>query len=144
MANQKDVRRIALSLPETIEDEKHFAFSVMNKGKPKGIAWVWLERVAPRKARVPCPDVLAVRVANLGEKELLLASDDEKFFTEPHYNGFPAILVRLPAIDRKELEALITEAWRCVAPRALVQELAESRKSAPPRRPPRRKPKAGK
>jgi len=48
---------------------------------------------------VPNPEVLAVRVASLAEKEELLAADPEKFFTEPHYNGFPAVLVRLPAID---------------------------------------------
>jgi len=54
--------------------------------------------------------------------EMLLASDEEKFFTEPHYNGYPAILVRLPTIDVDELAELITLAWRCQAPRALVKE----------------------
>jgi len=48
---------------------------------------------------VPNPEVLAVRVASLAEKDELIAADPEKFFTEPHYNGFPAVLVRLPAID---------------------------------------------
>jgi hypothetical protein len=67
--------------------------------------------------------VLAVRVASLAEKEELLAADPEKFFTEPHYNGFPAVLVRLPAIDADELAELITDAWRCQAPRALAAEL---------------------
>ena len=135
MATQNDVRRIALSLPETFEEENHFAFSVLNKGKAKGIAWVWLERIEPKKARVPCPDVLAVRVANLGEKELLLASGEDKIFTEPHYNGYPAVLVRLAAIDTDELEALLTEAWRSAAPRALVAVFDETR-GAPPREPP--------
>ena len=55
MATQADVRRLALSLPETEETRNHFAFSVRNKGKLKGFVWVWLERVAPRKARVPQP-----------------------------------------------------------------------------------------
>jgi hypothetical protein len=98
MADQDDVRRIAMALPEVRESEDRFAFSVLNKGKEKGIAWVWQERVDPKKARVPQPAVLAVRVANSAEKESLLAADEEKFFTEPHYNGFPAILVRLAAI----------------------------------------------
>jgi hypothetical protein len=66
--------------------------------------------------------VIAVRVANDAEKQLLLASDEQKFFTEPHYNGFPAVLVRLAAIEVDELEELITDAWRCQAPRALVKE----------------------
>jgi hypothetical protein len=74
---------------------------------------------------VPNPDVIAVRVANAEEKEMLLASDEEKFFTEPHYNGFPAILIRLAAIDADELEELIVEGWRAQAPRALVKELDE-------------------
>ncbi len=122
MADQGDVRRIALSLPETREEEGHFAFSVRNRGKQKGIAWVWLERVEPKKPRVPRPDVIAVRVANQSEKAMLLASDEEKFFTEPHYNGYPAVLVRLAAIDSDELAELIIDAWRCQAPRALVTE----------------------
>jgi hypothetical protein len=122
VADQDDARRIALSLPETFEEEGRFAFSVLNKGKPKGIAWVWLERVEPKQPRVPRPDVLAVRVANQSEKETLLVADAEKFFTEPHYNGYPAILVRLPAVDVGELRELLTDAWRCQAHRSLVEE----------------------
>ena len=121
MANQSDVRRIARLLPGTVESRERFAFSVLNKDKEKGYAWVWLERIEPKKARVPNPKVLAVRVADLVEKELLLAADEEKFFTEPHYNGFPAILVRLPAVKTSELRVLLTAAWRCQAPRALVE-----------------------
>lgn len=48
--------------------------------------------------------------------------DPGKFFTEPHYNGFPAVLVRLPAIDAGELAELITDAWRCQAPRSLAAD----------------------
>jgi len=120
MATQDDVRRIALSFPEAEEGADRFAFAVRAKGKPGGFAWVWLERVAPKTARVPNPGVLAVRVANLAQKELLLASDQTKFFTEPHYDGFPAILVRLEAVSVSELELLLADAWRCQAPAALV------------------------
>jgi hypothetical protein len=70
---------------------------------------------------VPNPEVVAIRVADQEEKELLLAADEGKFFTEPHYNGYPAVLVRLPTIGVEELEGLIVEAWRCQAPRALVE-----------------------
>ncbi len=122
MASQQDVCRIALSLPETIQEESGFAFAVVNGAKQKGFAWVWMERLEAKKPKVPRPDVIALRVANEEEKELLLASDDAKFFTEPHYNGFPAILVRLPAIDAEELAELITDAWRCLAPRSLVSD----------------------
>jgi len=120
MASQEDVRRIALSLPETSEGEKGFGFGVMNRGKSKGFVWAWNERVVLKKPKVPNPDVLAVRVADETEKQMLLASDTEKFFTEPHYNGFPAVLVRLPAISADELAELITDAWRCMAPAALI------------------------
>ncbi len=119
MATQADVRRIALSLPETEETPGRFAFSVRNRGKLKGFVWVWLERVAPRKPRVPQPQVVALRVANLFDKDFLLAQDPEKFFTEPHYNGFPAVLVRLPAVTAGELRSLITEAWRSQAPKEI-------------------------
>jgi len=119
LATQADVRRIALSLPETEEAPNHFAFSVRIKGKPKGFVWVWMERVTPKQARVPQPKVIAVRVASLEDKDFLLALDPAKFFTEPHYNGFPAVLVRLPAVTVRELRPIITEAWRSMqkAPR---------------------------
>jgi hypothetical protein len=122
MANQQDVRRLALSLPDTIEGEEHFAFAVLNKGEQNRFAWVWLELTEPDEARTPNLDVLAIRVANRAEKDALLASDRDKFFTEPHYNSFPAVLVRLPAISEDELQALLTDAWRCMAPRTLVKE----------------------
>lgn len=130
MATQADVRRIALSLPEVEEAPNHFAFAVRNKGKLKGFAWVWLERIAPKKARVPQPSVVALRVANLVDKDFLLRLDPVKFFTEPHYDGFPAILVRLPAVTARQLRPLITEAWRCQAPKALVIEHAPGRRPA--------------
>ena len=116
MATRAQVRRIALALPGTVEAPDYFAFSVPNKGKLKGFAWVWLERLAPKKARVPNPGVLAVRVANLGQKSALLSADPAKFFTEPHYNGFPAVLVRLDAVTVADLKVLLAEAWRCQAP----------------------------
>ena len=123
MATRDDVRQIALALPEVIEDGDRFAFSVAatGKAKPKSFAWVWLERVDPKKGRVPNPSVLAIRVANLIEKDALLASDPaaEKFFTEAHYNGYPAVMVRLAAVDIDELEELLTEGWRAAAPKRL-------------------------
>jgi hypothetical protein len=120
MATQDDVRRIALALPETSEGEDHFGFGVLSKGKLRGFAWAWNQRVEPNKPKVRSPEVLAVRVANQAAKEELLAADPAKFFTEPHYNGFPAVLVRLPAIDVSELAELITDAWRSQAPTDLA------------------------
>jgi len=120
MATQEDIRRAALALPQTVEADDRFAFSVLNKGKAKGFAWVWMERVDPKKARIPNPEVIAIRVADDAEKQALLAEDGDKFFTEPHYNGYPAILVRVAAIEPDEIEELVIDAWRCMAPKALV------------------------
>jgi hypothetical protein len=133
MASQADVRRIALSLPETEQAPDGFAFSVRNKGKLKGFVWVWMERLAPRKPRVPQPNVIAIRVASLDDKDFLLALDPAKFFTEPHYNGFPAVLVRLPALTVRELKPLITQAWRCQAPKDLDPKGKTRRRPAPGR-----------
>ncbi|HEV8125304.1 MAG TPA: MmcQ/YjbR family DNA-binding protein [Gemmatimonadales bacterium] len=134
MATQSDVRRIALSLPGTEEAPNHFAFSVRNKGKLKGFAWVWMERVAPKKPRVPQPEVIAVMVASLDDKEFLLGLDPAKFFTEPHYNGFRAVLVRLPAVTARELRPILTEAWRCQAPKDLDLKKKGSRRRPAARR----------
>ena len=127
VADQTDVRRIAMALPDASEEDDRFAFAVDNKGKRKAFAWVWLERVESAAPRVPRDDVVAVRVANQATKEALLASDPDKFFTEPHYKGFPAVLVRLPAIDATELEELLIDAWRCQAPRPLVKAFDQER-----------------
>jgi hypothetical protein len=91
MATHADVRRIALSLPAAEQVRGRFAFSVRARGKLKAFVWVWMERVTPKKPRVPNFDVIAVRVANPGEKERLLAANPGAFFTEPHYDGFPAV-----------------------------------------------------
>lgn len=121
MATQADVRRIALALPDTEESRDDFAFSVRNKEKRKGFVWVWKERIDPKKPRVPNPGVIAARVPNLAQKDLLITTDPAKFFTEPHYNGFPAVLVRLDAVTVADLKVLIADAWRCMAPAALVR-----------------------
>jgi hypothetical protein len=122
MATQDDVRRICSKLPGAVEDGERFGFSVEVKGKPKGFLWSWAERIDPKKARVHNDGVIAVIVPSLGVKEIILQSDSEKFFTEPHYNNFPAVLVRLAAIEPDELEDLIVEAWRCKAPKELVNQ----------------------
>ena len=134
MATQADVRRIALALPGVEEASDHFAFSVPGKPKPKGIAWVWKERVEPKKPRVPNPKFLAVRVANLAEKDLIIATEPAKYFTEPHYNGFPAVLVRLEAVTVADLRPLLEEAWRCLAPASLVRESAGKASTRSPSR----------
>ena len=123
MATQDDVRRICSKLPGAVEGEGRFGFSVEVKGKAKGFLWSWAERVHPKKARVINDAVIAISVPNLATKEIILGSDSgEKIFTEPHYNGYPAVLVRLEAIGLQELEDLIIEAWRCKASSDLVKQ----------------------
>jgi hypothetical protein len=119
MATQEDVRRIALSLPETTQDPRGFRFFV----KDKQFAWAYMERVEANRPRIARTDVIAIRVANDLEKQSLLGMDSEKFFTTPHYNGYPAVLVRLPEVDVDLLRELLTDAWRSRAPRRLVAEL---------------------
>lgn len=127
MATQADVRRIALALLGTEEAEGRFAFSVRVKDKLKGYTWVWMERIEPKKPRVANPKVLAVRVANLAQRDLLIAAEPEKFFTEPHYNGFPAVLVRLAAVSAADLRTLLAEAHRCMAPAKATPAKARKR-----------------
>jgi hypothetical protein len=122
MADQSDVRRIALSLPEVEQSAEGFAFGVRRGATTKGICWVWQERIEPTKPRVPNPEVLAVRVGGEHEKRELIAAAPDRFFTEPHYNGYPAVLVRLAAIDEAELRELLTDAWRLKAAPKLVRE----------------------
>ena len=121
VATQDDVRRIALALPGTTEDPDAFRFLV----EGRAFAWRWLERIDPRRARVPSHAVLAVRVAHESEKEVLIDMDPAVFFTEPHYDGYPAILVRLAPIGAELLTAILTDAWRARAPKRLLVRAGE-------------------
>lgn len=127
MVTQDDVRRIALALPAATERPDRFAFAVENKGKLKDFAWVWAERSDPKAPRLPNPGVLAIRVRGEEQKQFLIGSQPDVFFTEPHYNGFPAVLVRLEAIEDSQLEELLEAAWRIQAPRGLVSESRQAK-----------------
>jgi hypothetical protein len=117
MPDWADVRRILAALPETEEDSDRLRFTV--HGKP--ICWPWLERVEAGKPRVPRLDVMAVRVANELDKEGLLAAGHAAIFSEPHYDGWPAVLVRLAVVPADLLDQLLTDAWRWQAPRSVVR-----------------------
>jgi hypothetical protein len=66
------------------------------------------------------PDALVLRVVDMGEREALLQGQPRAFFTTPHYDGHPYVLVRLAAVDPQELAELLEDAWRTVAPKRLV------------------------
>jgi hypothetical protein len=114
------VRRIALSLPSAVQDGDKIGYLVEGG---KAFAWTWKKRIEPKKARVEQLDVFAVRISGEEEKAVLIAADPAKFFTEAHYNGYPAVLVRLDEIDADELAELLTDAWRLAAPRKLLAAL---------------------
>jgi len=76
----------------------------------------------------PQGDILGVRVADEGVKFALIADEPELYFTTPHFDGYPAVLVKLAAIDEGGLRELIVDAWLTQAPKRLVQEfLGETR-----------------
>jgi hypothetical protein len=109
MATEADVRRIALSLPETTEKPSYGTPGFRVKDK------LFL------RLRTEAEGGLVVFVADLDEKEALLAADPKKFFTTPHYDGYASVLVNLSAIGVKELREVITDSWRCRAPKKVLQ-----------------------
>ena len=119
--SQTDVRRIALSLPGAEEGAPpRFSILVANKGKSRGFVWDWMERVHPKQPKLANERVIAARVRNVSARDMMIAADPRVFFTEPHYNGYPAVLVRLDAVTMSQLEIIVTEAWRCLAPKELT------------------------
>ena len=124
MASWDDVRRLALALPETSERPSYGglpAWSVKSK------AFVW-DRPLSAKDRdelgdaAPDGAVLGAYVADEGVKQALIADSPDVFFTTSHFDGYPAVLARLDAIDEQDLTELITEAWRCRAPKRLASQ----------------------
>src|SRR5262249_39332721 len=122
VATWNDVRRIALAMPETTEQPSRGFPQWRVKGT--GVCWGRPPRRAHGRGRRAGPDgpILAARVADLGVKEALLASDPAVFFTTPHFNGYPAVLVRLDRIAVAELDELISEAWVTTAPKRLARD----------------------
>jgi hypothetical protein len=122
MATWDDVRRIALGLPETSEAVSwgHAHWRV----KDKGFVWERPLRRPDLEAlgdAAPDGEILGARVEHLVAKEALLADPSGLYFTTPHFDGYPAVLVRLDEISVKDLEEVIVEAWLCRAPKRLVQ-----------------------
>lgn len=126
MATWDDVRRIALSLPET--DEVSSRGTAHWRVKGKGFVWERPLRRADYEAlgdAAPDGPILGVRVADLGVKEALLGDDPDVFFTTPHFDGYPSVLVQLDRIDIAELEELVIEAWLDRAPKRLASGYLE-------------------
>jgi len=128
VATWDDVRRIALALPETNEKLSHGHASW--RVKDKGFVWERPLRNSDLKALgagAPDGPILGARVEHLIAKEALLADDPDVFFTIPHFDGYPAVLVRLDRIGLEDLDEVIVEAWLCRAPPRLAKEYLERR-----------------
>ena len=132
MASWDDVRQIALALPET---DEHTSREVC-QWRVKDKLFVW-ERPLRRKEiealgdGAPKGPILGARVEHLGAKEALLADNPDVFFTTPHFDGYPAILVRLEEIAVEELDEVIVEAWLSRAPKRLAEEYIDTQLPPP-------------
>ena len=128
MATWRDVRRIALALPETSEETSDTSSWYVNK---KHFVWERPLRKSDIEAlgdRAPAGPILGVRTADLEMKDVLLASDPKVFFTTPHFNGYPAVLVRLDKITPKKLQDVIFEAWVARAPKRALNAFLQKKK----------------
>jgi hypothetical protein len=108
VATEADVRRIALSLPET-DEHPSYGGRPSFRVRKKGFTWLREDGIS-----------ITLHTASLEEKDELLASDPRKFFTEPHYDGHPMVLLRYAKVGVKELRELLTESWRLKAPRKVA------------------------
>jgi hypothetical protein len=127
MATWDDVRRIALALPETGERLSRD----LRQWQVKDKLFVW-ERPLRRAdlealgEGAPGGPIMGARVEHLGAKEALLADDPAVYFTTPHFDGYPAILVRLDRIGLDDLQEVIVEAWLARAPKRLVKAYVDT------------------
>jgi|SRR3954447_61297 len=127
MAGWDDVRRMAMALPgvEETTSRDHAFWRVHGKG------FVWerpLREPDFRALGEAAPDgpILGARVEDLLVKEALIADDSDVFFTTPHFDGYPAVLVQLERIGLDVLEEVIVEAWLDRAPKRLAREYVEA------------------
>jgi hypothetical protein len=120
MVSAEQLQALALALPEVtggVGESGQFGFEVGGKG----LAWAYLARPAPKAKRVLVPGVVAVR-CTMETKALLLEAAPERFFTDDHYRGYPAVLVRLDQVEADELAGLLRQAWKIVAPKAIAKK----------------------
>lgn len=128
MATWEDVSRLALALPDTTESLSRDLRQWRVRDKP----FVWerpLRRadLAALGSAAPDGPILGARVEHLGAKEALIADDPTLFFTTPHFDGYPAILVRLDRIGLDDLDEVVVEAWLARAPKRLAKAFTDAR-----------------
>jgi hypothetical protein len=130
MASMDDVARMAAELPGVTEGERHGNRTWFVGGK--AFAWErpFSKADVKRYGGTPPPagPIVAVCVADLDDKEAVLASSSEAIFTIPHFNGFAAVLVQLSTVTKKALGDAMLDGWLACAPPALADEYLRSRK----------------
>ncbi|MEO6500915.1 MAG: MmcQ/YjbR family DNA-binding protein [Jatrophihabitantaceae bacterium] len=124
MVTLEDAARLAMELPEVTEDERRGNRTWQVNAK--AFAWERPFSKADLKrfgdATPPDGPILAVRVADLSEKEAVLAADRPGFFTIPHFNGYSAVLIQLDRVEKSALCEAIVDGWLACAPPALAQQ----------------------
>ena len=122
MATWEDVRRIALALPETDEQQRRgLMFWVV---RDKLFVWERPLRQSDRRAlgdAAPEGPILGARVEHLVAKEALISDNPDVYFTTPHFDGYPAVLIVLEKVALDELEEVILEAWLARAPKRVAE-----------------------
>jgi hypothetical protein len=129
MATMADLDELALAMPETTKE-------VTDDGRPSYLVHGkrYLIHRRPRPDAVDqqtgerLDDVLMFRVEDLGVKELMLTDARGLYFTTPHFDGYPAVLVRIPDLarfDLGELGGLVAEAWLTRAQKRLAKAWLE-------------------
>ncbi|HZU75080.1 MAG TPA: hypothetical protein VE990_20150 [Acidimicrobiales bacterium] len=123
MVRLEDVALVAMALPEVREGERHGTRTWFVADK----AFAWERPFAKADLRrfgdaIP-PDgpILALRVADLGEKEAVLAQGHKGFFTIPHFDGYPGLLIQLRVATKRAVREAILDAWLACAPSKLAE-----------------------
>jgi hypothetical protein len=127
MVTVDDVARMAMALPEVTEGERHGTRTWFVGGK--GFAWVrQFSKADIRRfgdASPPEGAIVAVRVADLDDKDALLTAQPRGFFTIPHFDGYAAVLIQLQAASEGDVREAIVDAWLACAPRTLAHEYVQ-------------------
>lgn len=116
MATLDHAARIALELDGVTEIERHGNRAWSVNGKVFAWERAFSKADLKRFGSTPPPDgpILAIRLADLNEKEALLAASRPGFFTIPHFDGYPAVLIQLTKVTTKALRETLTEGWQVV------------------------------
>jgi hypothetical protein len=122
VATIDDVARLALDLPEASEGGRHGHRTWSVAGKAFAWARPFSKADLKRFGDQTPPDgaIVAVTVADLSEKEAVLAAGQPGFFTITHFKGYPAVLIQLNAVAEKDLREAIIDGWLACAPPKLA------------------------